>query len=101
MVLVGTQERNGMRRISMLVAVVMALVFLFPSRGNALPPTADLPKVGGKPVLARVNGEPLLLEEFERALAEVHSGESDNATRSPAKPSDLLVRLINAKLVLQ
>jgi parvulin-like peptidyl-prolyl isomerase len=85
----------------MLVTVVAALVFLFPARGNALPPAADLPKVGGKPVLARINGEPLLLEEFERALAGVHSGVSDNATRSMSKPSVLLQRLINAKLVLQ
>jgi parvulin-like peptidyl-prolyl isomerase len=85
----------------MLATVVAALVFLFPARGNALPPAADLPKVGGKPVLARINGEPLLLEEFERALAGVHSGVSDNATRSMSKPSVLLQRLINAKLVLQ
>ena len=90
-----------MRRIFMIVAVVMALVFLFPTRSNALPPAADLPKVGGKPALARINGEPLFLEEFERALAGIHSGASDNATRSLSKPSVLLERLINAKLVLQ
>ena len=90
-----------MKQISSWAAVVMTLVFLFPARGNALPPVADLPKVGGKPVLARINGEPLLLEEFERALAGIHSGASDNATRSLSKPSVLLERLINAKLILQ
>jgi len=66
-----------------------------------MPAAADLPKVGGKPALARINGEPLLLEEFERVLVAVHSGASDNATRSLSKPSLLLERLINAKLVLQ
>lgn len=85
----------------MFVSVGMVLVFLFPTRGNALPPSADLPKVGGKPVLARINGEPLLLEEFERALVEIHSEASDNATRSLSKPSVLLDRLINVKLILQ
>src|SRR5512145_436645 len=90
-----------MRQIFMSVAIVIALVFLFPAGGNALPPATDLPKVGGKPVLARINGEPLLLEEFERELAGLHSGASDNAPRPLSKPSVLLERLINAKLVLQ
>jgi parvulin-like peptidyl-prolyl isomerase len=90
-----------MGRIYKFFTVVMGLVFLFPTRGNALPPAADLPKIGGKPALARINGEPLLLEEFERALAGIHSVAPDNTARPMPKPSVLLERLINAKLVLQ
>ena len=52
-------------------------------------------------MLARINGEPLTLEEFERALAGIHGGMADNTPRSLPHPSQLLDRLINAKLVLQ
>lgn len=90
-----------MRRVVASVAAVMTLILLFPLYGNAIPPAAELPKVGGKPILARINGEPLLLDEVERALAGIHSEASDNARRSRSKPSVLLERLINLKLVLQ
>ncbi len=52
-------------------------------------------------MLARINGEPLTLEEFERALSGLHAGMADNTLRSLPHPSQLLERLINAKLVLQ
>jgi len=52
-------------------------------------------------VLARINGEPLTLEEFERSLAGIHTGTADNTRRSLPHPSQLLERLINAKLILQ
>ncbi len=42
-----------------------------------------------------------MLEEFERALAGIHAGMADNTQRSMPHPSQLLDRLINAKLVLQ
>ncbi len=80
---------------------MMALILLFASRAYALPAAADLPKFGGKPALALINGEPLTLEEFERAFAGVHGAMGDNAARSVTRPSQLLDRLINAKLVLQ
>jgi len=91
----------GLRRIALSLSVVMALAFLHPAHGGARSAAADLPKAGGKPVLASINGEPLLLEEFERALAEIHSGVPDDATRSLQKPSVLLERLINSRLVIQ
>lgn len=90
-----------MRRIPLYVTVMMSLVLPFPVRGHAFPAAVDLPNVGGKPVLARINGEPLTLEEFERVLAGIHGAAADNATRPLSKPSQLLERLINAKLVLQ
>jgi parvulin-like peptidyl-prolyl isomerase len=80
---------------------MLVLFSLFPPGGSASPARADLPLVGGKPVLARINGELLTLEEFERALAGIHSGMADNSLRSLPHPSQLLDRLINAKLVLQ
>jgi parvulin-like peptidyl-prolyl isomerase len=90
-----------MRRSSLLVIAMLVLFWLFPPGGYASPARADLPLVGGKPVLARINGEPLTLEEFERALAGIHTGMADNSQRSLPHPSQLLDRLINAKLVLQ
>src|SRR3972149_9744550 len=41
------------------------------------------------------------LEEFERSLAGIHTGTADNTRRSLPHPSQLLERLINAKLILQ
>ena len=90
-----------MRRSSPLVMAMLVLFSLFPPGGYASPERADLPLVGGKPVLARINGEPLTLEEFERALAGIHTGTADNTQRSLPHPSQLLDRLINGKLVLQ
>jgi parvulin-like peptidyl-prolyl isomerase len=48
-----------------------------------------------------VNGEILTLEKFNRVLAGIHGGMTDNATQSRTNPSQLLERLINARLVLQ
>jgi parvulin-like peptidyl-prolyl isomerase len=90
-----------MRRTALFVIAMLAMVPLFPLSGHATPARADLPLAGGKPVLARINGEPLTLEEFERALAGLHTGMTDNTQRSLPHPSQLLDRLINAKLVLQ
>ncbi|MEW6719325.1 MAG: peptidyl-prolyl cis-trans isomerase [Thermodesulfobacteriota bacterium] len=63
---------------------------------------SDLPLVGGKPALASINGEPLFLEEFDRVLQGLHGDMADNTQkRAIPHPSELLERLINAKLVLQ
>jgi parvulin-like peptidyl-prolyl isomerase len=90
-----------MRRSALLVIAMLVLLSLFLPGGNAYAERADLPLVGGKPVLARINGELLTLEEFERALAGLHAGAADNTQRSLPHPSQLLDRLINARLVLQ
>jgi parvulin-like peptidyl-prolyl isomerase len=80
---------------------IFAMIFLLASSGNGIAAEPKLPLVGGKPILAMVNEEPLTLEEFDQALAGLHEGVSDNAARSRARPSELLDRLINAKLILQ
>ncbi|RJP17610.1 MAG: hypothetical protein C4529_14400 [Deltaproteobacteria bacterium] len=79
-----------MRRSSLLVIAMLVVFPLFPPNGHASPARADLPLVGGKPVLARINGEPLTLEEFERSLAGIHTGTADNTQRTMSHPSQLL-----------
>lgn len=90
-----------MRRIFLFVIGGIVLSLLCPPGGNASPAQGDLPLVGGKPALALINGEPLTLKEFERALEGIHGEMADNTQRSIPHPSELLDRLINAKLVLQ
>lgn len=51
--------------------------------------------------MAKVNGEILTLEKFNRVLTGIHGGMTDNATQSRPNPSQLLERLINARLILQ
>ena len=90
-----------MRRIFLSAIALSAVFSLFSPSGHASPAHADLPLVGGKRALASINGEPVTLEEFERVLDGIHSEMTDNTQRSMPHPSQLLERLINAKLVLQ
>jgi len=90
-----------MKRPALSAAFSVAVALLFLAVGQGFPAGKDLPLVGGKPTLAMVNGEPLTLEEFDRALAEIHGGITDNATRTRPDPSHLLDRMINARLILQ
>ena len=90
-----------MRRTSLPVAFAIAVALLFLAVEQGFPAGKDLPLVGGKPTLAMVNGEPLTLEEFDRVLAGIHGGMTDNAIQTRPNPSQLLDRLINARLVLQ
>jgi parvulin-like peptidyl-prolyl isomerase len=90
-----------MKRTSLFVAFAITSASLFLAVEQGFPAGMDLPLVGGKPTLAMVNGEPLTLEEFDRVLAGIHGGMTDNAIQSRPNPSQLLERLINAKLVLQ
>jgi len=90
-----------MKRTALSAVFTMAVASLFFAVEQGFPAGKDLPLVGGKPTLAMVNGEPLTLEEFDRVLAGIHGGMTDNAIQSRPNPSQLLDRLINAKLVLQ
>ena len=90
-----------MRRTSLPVAFAIAVALLFLAVEQGFPAGKDLPLVGGKPTLAMVNGEPLTLEEFDRVLAGIHGGMTDNAIQTRPNPSQLLDRMINARLVLQ
>lgn len=89
-----------MKRASLIASITSILLFILVS-GEAIPAEPKLPVIGGKPVLATVNGESLTLEEFDRALASVHEGMGDNVAKSRSNPSELLDRMINVKLILQ
>ena len=82
-------------------ALMIGFVLLMLCGGNAIPAAADFPLVDGKQTLATINGEPLTLEEFDRALAGIHGSKEDHGTRSRYKTSELLERLINVRLILQ
>jgi hypothetical protein len=90
-----------MKRTPLFVAFAIAGASLFLNVEHGFPAGKDLPLVGGKPILAKVNGEILTLEKFNRVLTGIHSGMTDNATQSRPNPSQLLERLINARLILQ
>jgi len=72
---------------------------------------AKLPTVNGKQVVATVAGEPILLEEFNRELMNMHRIQSDDGQGAPVKDSepqagkisyrDTLQRIIDTRLILQ
>jgi len=97
--LIKRDGRKDMRRF--FVPLITAMIFLVSAVVEGAPMVPNLPKVAGKPVLATVNGEPLTLKEFDSALASLHEGTTDNVLRPRSKPTDILERLINAKLILQ
>lgn len=61
----------------------------------------DLPVVKGKKVVAIVNGESITLEEFNREVATLHEGMTGERKVGKEKSSELLKRLINARLIIQ
>jgi len=64
--------------------------------------SAELPEVDGSPIVARVNGEPITLDRFLSELRALHAGmEMGGSQRPRQKPSELLDRLINTRLLLQ
>jgi parvulin-like peptidyl-prolyl isomerase len=61
----------------------------------------DLPVVKGKKVVATVHDEPITLEEFNREIAALHQGITGERKVGKEKGSELLNRLINARLIIQ
>ncbi len=90
-----------MKRLLASYAVFLSAICFHPASPFASPAAADLPKVNGKPVVARINGEPLMLEEFMREFTGIHGMTGDNASTTATRPSELLDRLVNARLILQ
>lgn len=54
----------------------------------------------GKQAIASVNGEPVTLDDLLLQIGAVHAGVAETRTRRP-DPSDLLNRVIQARLILQ
>lgn len=61
----------------------------------------DLPIIKGKKVVATVNDEPITLEEFNREIASLDQGMAGEGKVEKEKSSELLKRLINARLIIQ
>ncbi len=61
-----------------------------------------LPKVDGKEIVAKVNGEPVTLDEFFYQIGTLHAGvEAPQARVRKQDPAALLDRLVNIKLITQ
>jgi parvulin-like peptidyl-prolyl isomerase len=60
-----------------------------------------LPITQGKEIVARVNGEPITLNEFNQELASLKDGPTQGKEISREERTALLRRLIDAKLVVQ
>ena len=63
---------------------------------------APLPTVDGRPVVAEVNGEPVMLDDLAAQIAAAHMGFAEPTAKvSRRDPSQLLDRLIGIRLILQ
>ncbi len=83
-----------MKYCSLPLGVISALVLFM---GVVVPsPGQDLPVIKGKKVVATVNGEPITLDEFNRALAA-----TDESRKGKVNRLELLKRLINVRLIIQ
>ncbi len=88
-----------MTRIHRSLAIAPLVLACLCGPGFAAP--AGLPVIGGRQVLATVNGTPVTRDQFEQVLFTLHQGVKEEATRTRKNPSELLDRMINAELILQ
>jgi len=84
---------------SMVKIILLAISLFIGSLGVAS--GQDLPVIKGKKVVATVNDEPITLEEFNREIASLDQGMSGERKVEKEKSSELLKRLINARLIIQ
>ncbi len=76
----------------------LVLVLALPVSGAKL----ELPRIDGKEAVASINGEPITLDDYLRALEEIHAGTSDAGEVAPKRdPAELVDRLVDRRLVLQ
>lgn len=88
-----------MKRMMLTLLCTLSMSLAFESITEAA--SAKLPTIGGKAIVATVNGEPVTHEEFRKALASLHEGIQEKDTGRKKDYSGLLDRIINAKLILQ
>jgi parvulin-like peptidyl-prolyl isomerase len=79
------------------MTTMLVVVFLFSAAG-IFAAEPDFPVIKGKKVVATVNGEPITLDEFKKEIASPGSEEKKVDTK---KQSEILRRLINARLIIQ
>ncbi len=80
---------------------IVPLIILFLLSSAASETSGDrLPVVDGKQAVAEVDGKPITLDEFNRAIGRIHSGSAGGETPEKGGLAELLERMINAKLIL-
>ena len=85
------------RRFLPFAAATLALAFA--AQAQQAP---QLPKIDGEAAVASVNGEAVTLEEYLREFSALHSEATDRGQVVPKRdPTELLDRLVRAKLILQ
>jgi hypothetical protein len=87
--------RNKMKRI-LLVWLIFSLLTGLPAFGS----DKKLPIIDGKTAVASVNGEPITLEEFNRAIGAAHAARSEVKVAGRIDYSNMVNRLINTRLIL-
>lgn len=87
-----------MRRSLRTGIIICPLSLLLAATGLAS--DVSLPRIDGKEAVATVNGEPIAVEELNRALGMRHSGMGEGQRAARVSYSEILNRLINGKLIL-
>jgi hypothetical protein len=88
-----------MKKDDWMIKIALAISLWIGSLGIAS--GQDLLVMKGKKVVATVNGEPITLQEFNREVAGLHEGMARERKVEKKKNSELLNRLITAKLLIQ
>ncbi len=88
-----------MKRVVLLTVAALGIAPV--AAAKAPPASPALPVVGGKEIVATVNGESITREALERQLASMHEGVREKETKIRKDPSELLERMINATLIVQ
>jgi parvulin-like peptidyl-prolyl isomerase len=92
-------KRSKMKYFSLVLKTICAVSLLTATIGFAS--DQRLPIIGGKRVVAMVNGEPITLSEFNQGLAMLSHGVGGDQKIGEEKKLDLLRRLINTRLIIQ
>jgi hypothetical protein len=87
-----------MKPLSLAARIPLVLFLLAGTTGFAF--DQKLPVIDGKETVATVNGEPITVEEFNRALVSLHAARAGKKPAGRVDYSAILGRLINARLIL-
>lgn len=87
-----------MRRVFKAINILIATFLLMAATGFAAEP--PIPRVGGREVVATVNGDPITVEELNRTLGRRHAEMAAENKAGKVDYSEILARLINTRLIL-
>ena len=80
--------------------IMLGCFFLLETHAHGKASDQKLPVIDGKKAVATVNGEPISLEEFYRAIADSHAGRPRGEKAGRIDFSDIMQRLINTRLIV-